>query len=212
MREWDMALAQAPSQTIVTLDLEGVLVPEIWIAVAEATGLPALRRTTRDEPNYDLLMSGRLEILDKHGLTMSKLQEVIATLQPLAGAVEFLTELRQLTQVMILSDTFEQFGGTLMRQLGMPTLLCHRLVVTDDRIVDFEIRTEDQKRKTVHALQALNYRVIAAGDSYNDTAMLEAAEHGFLFHAPENVIREFPHLPALTTYDDLFEHIKQVLS
>jgi len=171
MREWDMALAQAPSQTIVTLDLEGVLVPEIWIAVAEATGIPALRRTTRDEPNYDLLMSGRLDILDQHGLTMSKLQEVIATLQPLAGAVEFLNELCHLTQVMILSDTFEQFGGPL----------------------------------------TLNYRVIAAGDSYNDTAMLEAAEHGFLFHAPDNVIREFPHLPALTTYDDLLAHIKHAL-
>jgi phosphoserine/homoserine phosphotransferase len=206
-----MAVARTASQNIVTLDLEGVLVPEIWIAVAEATGIPELRRTTRDEPDYDVLMRGRLEILDANGLTMSKVQSVIATLEPLPGAVQFLTQLRDVTQVLILSDTFEQFGAPLMKHLGMPTLLCHRLIVAEDRIVDFEIRTEDQKRKTVQALRQLNYRVIAAGDSYNDTAMLEAAHHGFLFRAPTNVLAEFPHLPAVTAYDDLFARISELL-
>lgn len=206
-----MALARSATQTIVTLDLEGVLVPEIWIAVAETTGIEELRRTTRDEPDYDVLMRGRLEILDAHGLTMSAIEEVIATLSPITGAREFLDELRSITQVVILSDTFEQFGRPLMRHLGMPTLVCHRLVVENDRIVDYELRLDDQKRRAVEAFQALNYRVIAAGDSYNDTAMLGAAEHGFLFHAPDNVKREFPHFPALDTYGDLLARIKQVL-
>ena len=206
-----MALARSATQTIVTLDLEGVLVPEIWIAVAETTGIKELRRTTRDEPDYDVLMRGRLEILDAHGLTMSAIEEVIATLSPLDGAREFLDDLRSITQVVILSDTFEQFGRPLMRHLGMPTLVCHRLVVEDDRIVDYELRLDDQKRRAVEAFQALNYRVIAAGDSYNDTAMLGAAEHGFLFHAPDNVKREFPHFPALDSYGDLLANIKQVL-
>ncbi|MFM8390231.1 MAG: bifunctional phosphoserine phosphatase/homoserine phosphotransferase ThrH [Actinomycetota bacterium] len=206
-----MALARTATQTIVTLDLEGVLVPEIWIAVAETTGIKELRRTTRDEPDYDVLMRGRLEILDAHGLTMSAIEEVIATLSPLTGAREFLDELRSITQVVILSDTFEQFGRPLMRHLGMPTLVCHRLVVEKDRIVDYELRLDDQKRRAVEAFQALNYRVVAAGDSYNDTAMLGAAEHGFLFHAPDNVKREFPHFPALDTYGDLLARIKQVL-
>ncbi|MBU6240823.1 MAG: bifunctional phosphoserine phosphatase/homoserine phosphotransferase ThrH [Acidobacteria bacterium] len=206
-----MALARSATQTIVTLDLEGVLVPEIWIAVAETTGIKELRRTTRDEPDYDVLMRGRLEILDAHGLTMSAIEEVIATLSPLDGAREFLDELRSITQVVILSDTFEQFGRPLMRHLGMPTLVCHRLVVEDDRIVDYDLRLDDQKRRAVEAFQALNYRVIAAGDSYNDTAMLGAAEHGFLFHAPDNVKREFPHFPALDSYGDLLANIKQVL-
>jgi phosphoserine/homoserine phosphotransferase len=206
-----MALARSATQTIVTLDLEGVLVPEIWIAVAETTGIKELRRTTRDEPDYDVLMRGRLEILDAHGLTMSAIEEVIATLSPLDGAREFLDELRSITQVVILSDTFEQFGRPLMRHLGMPTLVCHRLVVENDRIVDYELRLDDQKRRAVEAFQALNYRVIAAGDSYNDTAMLGAAEHGFLFHAPDNVKREFPHFPALDSYGDLLANIKQVL-
>lgn len=206
-----MAIAKNAAQTIVTLDLEGVLVPEIWIAVADETGIPELRRTTRDEPNYDKLMRGRLELLDQHGLTMSAIEQVIAGLSPLEGAVEFLDELRSQTQVVILSDTFEQFGRPLMRHLGMPTLICHRLLVTNDRIVDFELRIEDQKRLAVEAFKALNYRVIAAGDSYNDTAMLGAAEHGFLFHAPENVKVEFPHFPALDTYNDLLERITSVL-
>ena len=211
MREYGMALARSATQTIVTLDLEGVLVPEIWIAVAETTGIKELRRTTRDEPDYDVLMRGRLEILDAHGLTMSAIEEVIATLSPLDGAREFLDELRSITQVVILSDTFEQFGRPLMRHLGMPTLVCHRLVVESDRIVDYELRLDDQKRRAVEAFHALNYRVIAAGDSYNDTAMLGAAEHGFLFHAPDNVKHEFPHFPALDSYGDLLANIKQVL-
>lgn len=142
-----MALARSATQTIVTLDLEGVLVPEIWIAVAETTGIKELRRTTRDEPDYDVLMRGRLEILDAHGLTMSAIEEVIATLSPLDGARDFLDELQSITQVVILSDTFEQFGRPLMRHLGMPTLVCHRLVVENDRIVDYELRLDDQKRR-----------------------------------------------------------------
>ena len=206
-----MALAQTATQTIVTLDLEGVLVPEIWIAVAETTGITSLRRTTRDEPDYDKLMQGRLAILEENGLTMSAIENVIASLTPLQGARAFLDELRSLTQVVILSDTFEQFGRPLMKHLGMPTLVCHRLVVDNDRIVDYELRLDDQKRRAVEAFQALNYRVIAAGDSYNDTAMLSAAQHGFLFHAPDNVRREFPQFPALDSYVDLLSHIRAVL-
>lgn len=202
-----MATATEPTQTIVTLDLEGVLIPEIWIAVAEATGIEALRRTTRDEPDYDVLMSQRLAILADNDLSMSRIETVIAGLSPLPGARDFLDRLRELTQVLILSDTFEQFGRPFMRQLGMPTLLCHRLVVDNDRIVDYELRQADQKRHAVEALRALNYRVLAAGDSYNDTAMLAAADAGFLFRAPDNVIREFSQFPALTAYDELFDVI-----
>lgn len=202
---------QDQRQTVVTLDLEGVLVPEIWIAVAERTGIDALRRTTRDEPDYDVLMKGRLEILDAHGLTMSLVDEVIAGLEPLPGARAFLDELRARTQVIILSDTFEQFARPLMRHLGMPTILCHRLVVADDRIVDYRLRQPDQKRCAVEALHGLEYRVIAAGDSYNDTSMLGAADHGFLFHAPANVIDEFPQFPAVDEYDDLLRLIVDVL-
>ena len=196
-----------PQQTIVTLDLEGVLVPEIWIAVAERTGIDALRRTTRDEPDYDRLMRYRIELLDRHGLTMSLIADVIAGLSPLDGARAFLDDLRARTQVVLLSDTFEQFGRPLMAQLGWPTLLCHRLVIADDRIVDYRLRMADQKRHAVVALRALNYRVIAAGDSYNDTAMLAAADAGFLFRAPANVRAEFPQFPALDTYDDLRDSI-----
>ena len=206
-----MAVASSRSQTVVTLDLEGVLVPEIWIAVADTTGIPELRRTTRDEPDYDVLMRGRLEILDRHGLTMSKIASVIGTLDPLPGARDFLDTLRSRTQVLILSDTFEQFGQPLMRLLGMPTLLCHRLVVESDRIVDYELRMNDQKRHAVAALKALNYRVIAAGDSYNDTAMLAEADAGFLFHAPDNVRREFPQFTAHDDYDSLLAAISNHL-
>ncbi|MFM8856090.1 MAG: bifunctional phosphoserine phosphatase/homoserine phosphotransferase ThrH [Actinomycetota bacterium] len=202
-----MATATEPAQTIVTLDLEGVLIPEVWIAVAEATGIEALRRTTRDEPDYDVLMSQRLAILAENDLSMSRIETVIAGLSPLPGAREFLDRLRDMTQVLILSDTFEQFGRPFMRQLGMPTLLCHRLIVDNDRIIDYELRQNDQKRQAVEALRTLNYRVLAAGDSYNDTAMLGAADAGFLFRAPDNVIREFPHFPALTVYDDLLDQI-----
>jgi phosphoserine/homoserine phosphotransferase len=197
----------AGAQTIVTLDLEGVLVPEIWIAVAERTGVDALRRTTRDEPDYDVLMKGRLELLDRHGLTMSLVSDVIAGLEPLPGARQFLDALRELTQVLLLSDTFEQFAAPLMRQLGMPTIMCHRLDVADDRIVGYRLRQPDQKRCAVEALRGLNYRVIAAGDSYNDTAMLTAAHEGFLFHAPPNVRAEFPQFACVDDYDDLLRLI-----
>ena len=197
--------AVADRQTLVTLDLEGVLVPEIWIAVADRTGIGALRRTTRDEPDYDVLMRYRLDVLDEHGLTMSLVEDVIAGLEPLPGAKAFLDELRSRTQVIILSDTFEQFAAPLMRQLGMPTVFCHRLVVADDRIVDYRLRQPDQKQCSVKAFQALEYKVIAAGDSYNDTTMLGAADAGILFRAPENVIAEFPQFRALTEYDDLLD-------
>lgn len=194
-------------QSIVTLDVEGVLVPEIWIAVSERTGIPELRRTTRDEPDYDKLMRFRLGILDEHGLKMSTIADVIAGMGPLPGAREFLDDLRSRTQVILLSDTFEQFGRPLMEQLGWPTLFCHQLLVTDDRIVDYQLRMSDQKRHAVKALKGLNFRVVAAGDSYNDTAMLGEADAGFLFHAPDNVKREFPQFPALDTYDELLAHI-----
>jgi phosphoserine / homoserine phosphotransferase len=201
-----------PQQSVVTLDLEGVLVPEIWIAVAEKTGVEALRRTTRDEPDYDVLMQGRIALLNEHGLKMSDIAAVIATLSPMDGALEFLDALREQTQVLLLSDTFEQFGRPLMRQLRWPTLLCHRLIVEDDRITGYKLRMQDQKRHAVNALRELNYRVISAGDSYNDTAMLGAAHAGFLFHAPENVKAEFPQFKALNTFDDLRAHIEAELT
>lgn len=202
----------APTQTVVTLDVEGVLIPEIWIAVAERTGIDELRRTTRDEPDYDVLMRGRLELLERHGLGMTDVAEVIATLSPLDGASAFLDELRSRTQVILLSDTFEEFARPLMAQLGWPTVLCHRLEIdAEDRIVGYRLRQPDQKRRAVAALHGLNYRVIAAGDSYNDTTMLAEADHGFLFRAPDNVIREFPQFPALTEYDDLLERATALL-
>jgi phosphoserine / homoserine phosphotransferase len=206
-----LATLCAVQQTIVTLDLEGVLVPEIWIAFAEKTGIPELRRTTRDEPDYDVLMRGRLKILDEHGLKLSQIQEVIGALQPLPGAKEFLDELRSLTQVIILSDTFEQFAKPLMRQLGWPTLFCHRLVVENGRIVSYQLRQPNQKAKSVAALRGLNYKVISGGDSYNDTAMLLEASVGFLFHAPENVKREFPQFKAFDEYGDLLTALKAEL-
>ena len=196
---------------IVTLDVEGVLVPEIWIAVAEQTGIEELRRTTRDEPDYDVLMRYRLDLLERNGLTLSAIQAVIGGLGPLPGAVEFLDELRRRTQVVLLSDTFEQFAQPLMRQLGWPTILCHRLVVDDDRIVGYRLRLPDQKRSAVEAFQALGYRVVAAGDSYNDTSMLLAADEGFLFHAPANVVAEFPQLPAIDDFDDLLARVSAAL-
>jgi phosphoserine/homoserine phosphotransferase len=198
-----MAVAD-PRQTIVTLDLEGVLIPEIWIAVAERTGIDALRRTTRDEPDYDVLMKGRLAILEAHNLRLPDIADVIAGLTPLAGALEFLDELRSRTQVLILSDTFEQFAHSFMRQLRWPTLLCHRLVIDDDqRVVDYRLRQPDQKRRAVEALHGLNYRVIASGDSYNDIAMLIEADAGILFRSPAKVQREFPQFPAVESYGDL---------
>ncbi len=188
-----------------------MLVPEIWIAVAEHTGIEELRRTTRDEPDYDVLMRYRLDLLERHGLTLSAIQAVIGGLGPLPGAVEFLDELRTRTQVVVLSDTFEQFAQPLVRQLGWPTILCHRLVVDDDRIVGYRLRLPDQKRSAVEAFQALGYRVVAAGDSYNDTSMLLAADAGFLFHAPPNVVAEFPQLPSIDDFDDLLAHITAAL-
>jgi phosphoserine/homoserine phosphotransferase len=193
---------------LVTLDMEGVLTPEIWIAVAEKTGIPELRLTTRDVPDYDVLMRGRLGLLETHRLKLSDIQAVIATLRPLDGALAFLDALRSFTQVIILSDTFEQFAQPLLCQLGWPTLLCHRLVVENDRIVDYRLRLREQKQGAVSALRGLNYRVIAAGDSYNDTAMLQAADVGFLFRAPANVRAEFPQFHATDRYDELLELIR----
>ncbi len=190
-------------QSMITLDLEGVLVPEIWEAVAEATGVGFLMRTTRDEPDYDVLMKGRLDCLAEHGIGMTVIAEVIAGLVPLEGAVDFLSSLRARTQVVLLSDTFEEFARPLMAKLGWPTVLCHRLLLDGDTITGYSLRQLDQKREAVAAFQSLNYRVAAAGDSYNDTTMLAQADAGFLFRAPPNVIAEFPRFPACTDYDDL---------
>lgn len=199
------------AQTIVTLDLEGVLVPEIWIAVAERTGIEALCRTTRDEPDYDVLMRYRLDLLDQYGLTLGLIQDVIGTLEPLPGAKAFLDELRELTQVVILSDTFGEFAQPLMRQLGWPAILCHQLEVRDGKITDYKLRQPNQKQRAVEALQGLNYRVIAAGDSFNDTTMLGQADAGFLFHAPESIRAQFPQFPAFDDYGDLMQAIRAVL-
>src|SRR3954468_20785904 len=192
--------------------MEGVLTPEIWIAVAEKTAIPELRRTTRDEPDYDKLMRGRLKILDRHGLKLSDIQQVIGGLSLLDGAKAFLDELRPIVQVIILSDTFEQFAAPLLRQHGWPTLLCHRLVVENDRIVDYKLRIPEQKQRAVAAFKLLNYQVIAAGDSFNDTAMLTEAHMGFLFHAPENVKQQFPQFKAVEEYVDLMRLIKTVMA
>ena len=195
-------------QTIVTLDLEGVLVPEIWIAVAEQTQIPRLRLTTRDIPDYDALMQGRLKILAEHDLGIRDIQEVIGGLRPLEGAREFLDELRAATQVIILSDTFEEFAQPLMRQLGWPTLLCHRLVIEQGKITGYKLRLPEQKREAVKALRALNYHVISAGDSFNDTAMLAAADAGFLFRAPKAIQEQFPQFEPLEEYADLMQRIE----
>ena len=191
--------------------MEGVLTPEIWIAVAERTGLPELRRTTRDEPDYDKLMRGRIEILDRHGITLARIQAVIGGLQPLAGAVEFLNALRAQVQVIVVSDTFEQFAQPLLRQLGWPTLFCNRLVVDHDRITGYQLRVPDQKRRSVEALQSMHYRVVAAGDSFNDTTMLAQADHGILFCAPEAVVKQFPQFPAVDNHASLLEAIRAQL-
>ncbi|HEY2773815.1 MAG TPA: bifunctional phosphoserine phosphatase/homoserine phosphotransferase ThrH [Candidatus Binatia bacterium] len=189
---------------VVCLDLEGVLVPEVWIAFAEKTGIAELRRTTRDEPDYDKLMRGRIEILDHHGFKLADIQDVIATLAPLDGAVEFLDELRSKSQVIILSDTFYQFASPLMRQLGWPTLFCHELVVEPSgRVAGYRLRISNGKKKAVESLRELAFTVHAAGDSYNDTAMLGAADRGILFCCPDNVAREFPQFRRTERYDEL---------
>jgi phosphoserine/homoserine phosphotransferase len=186
------------------LDLEGVLIPEIWINFAEKTGIDELKATTRDIPDYDVLMKQRLRILDQHKLGYNEIQEVIATLSPLEGANEFVDWLRERFQVVILSDTFYEFAQPLMRQLGFPTLLCHRLKIDENgRVVDYLLRQKDPKRQSVKAFHSLNYRIIAAGDSYNDTTMLSEADQGILFRAPPNVIEEFPQFPAVFSYDEL---------
>ncbi|WP_152206721.1 bifunctional phosphoserine phosphatase/homoserine phosphotransferase ThrH [Marinobacter changyiensis] len=186
------------------LDLEGVLIPEIWIAFAEKTGIEELKATTRDIPDYDVLMQQRLRILDEHGYGLPEIQEVIGTLNPLEGAREFIDWLRERFQVVILSDTFYEFAMPLMAKLGYPALLCHKLEVSEQgRITNYLLRQRDPKRQSVRAFQLLNYRVIAAGDSYNDTTMLKQAEVGILFHAPKNVIDEFPQFPAVQTFDEL---------
>jgi phosphoserine / homoserine phosphotransferase len=189
---------------IACLDLEGVLVPEIWIEFAKVTGIESLKATTRDIPDYDVLMKQRLRILEENNLGLKEIQDVIATLKPLDGAVEFVDWLRERFQVIILSDTFYEFSQPLMRQLGFPTLLCHRLNV-DERgmVVGYTLRQRDPKRQSVLALKTLYYRIIAAGDSYNDTTMLGEADQGILFHAPQNVIEQFPQFPAVHTYEDL---------
>ena len=201
----------SPQQSLVALDAEGVLIPEVWIAIADATGVDELRRTTRDEPDYDVLMKGRLAVLSEHKITMSQIEKIIDDLDALPGACAFLDELRKRTQVVILSDTFEQFGVPMMCHLNRPTMLCHQLVVEDDRIVDYKLRIADPKRSAVQAFQSLNYFVVAAGDSYNDTTMLAQADAGFFFHAPQNVIDEFPEFPALDTYDELLESLTDAI-
>ena len=197
---------------LVCLDLEGVLVPEIWIAVAEKTGRPELRRTTRDEPDYDKLMRYRLALLDRHGITLPQIQEVIGTLRPLDGALEFIAWLRARTQLVILSDTFEQFAAPLMRQLGWPTLLCHELeVAPTGRITGYRLRMPEQKRHAVAAFRGLKYEVIAAGDSHNDLAMLQAANHGILFRPTEAFATANPQFPVTRDHPALRAEIDKLL-
>jgi phosphoserine/homoserine phosphotransferase len=189
---------------IACLDLEGVLVPEIWIAFAEKTGIEALKKTTRDEPDYDVLMQYRLDLLRQHKLGLNEIQEVIATLSPLEGAADFVNWLRERFQVVILSDTFYEFASPLMKQLGYPTLLCHQLETDNTgHVVNYRLRQANPKRQAIVGFKSMYYRTIAAGDSYNDTTMLAEADAGILFHAPDNVINEFPQFPAVQTFADL---------
>ncbi len=197
----------------ICLDLEGVLIPEIWISVAERTGIKSLRRTTRDEPDYDLLMSYRIGILDEHDIKIEDITSTIGSMDPMEGANEFLQSLESRWPTLILSDTFSQFAKPMMAKLGHPTLLCHTLAIDDSgRIADWEIRCEDHKRKTVEALVKMNYKVIAAGDSYNDTSMLSSADAGILFRPPENVIEEFPQFPIARDYGELTAAIEDAAS
>lgn len=194
---------------IVCLDMEGVLVPEIWIAFAEESGIPELKKTTRDEPDYDKLMKYRLAILKEHGLGLKEVQATIAKIDPMPGAKEFLDELRSLTQVIILSDTFTQFAGPLMEKLGMPTIFCNTLEVADDgEITGFRMRIKDSKLSTVKALQSIGFETIASGDSYNDLGMIKASKAGFLFKSTDKIKADYPELPAYETYDELLAAIK----
>ncbi len=197
---------------IVCLDMEGVLVPEIWIAFSEASGIPELRKTTRDEPDYDKLMKYRLDILDRNGLTLKEIQETIAKIDPMEGAKEFLDELRAITQVIILSDTFTQFAGPLMKKLGLPTIFCNTLEVGEGgRITGYKMRCKESKLTTVKALQSIGYDTIAAGDSYNDLKMIRAGKAGFLFKSTEQIKKDNPDIPAYEEYSELLEGIKSVL-
>lgn len=197
---------------IVCLDLEGVLVPEIWIAFAEATGIPELKRTTRDEPDYDKLMNFRLEILKEHGLGLKEIQDTIATIDPLPGAKDFLDELRSITQVIIISDTFTQFAAPLMKKLGYPTIFCNSLEVAENgEITGFKMRVENSKYTTVKALQSIGYDTIASGDSHNDLGMIQASKAGFLFKSTDQIKANYPELPAFEEYDELLAAIKEVL-
>ena len=194
---------------ITCLDLEGVLVPEIWIAFAEATGIPELKRTTRDEPDYDKLMKYRLDILDRHGLGLKEIQDTIATIDPMPGAKEFMDELRSFTQAIILSDTFTQFAQPLMKKLGWPAIFCNELTVAPDgKITGYHLRCEKTKLTTVRALQSCGFETIASGDSFNDLAMIRASKAGFLFRAPESIRRDYPDIPACDTYEELMALIK----
>ena len=197
---------------IVCLDLEGVLVPEIWIAFAEASGIPELKKTTRDEPDYDKLMTWRLGILKEHGLGLKEIQETIAKIDPLPGAKEFLDELRAMTQVIIISDTFVQFAGPLMKKLGWPTIFCNSLEVAESgEITGFRMRVENSKLTTVRALQSIGYDTIASGDSHNDLAMIQASKAGFLFRSTEQIKKDYPEIPAFERYEDLMEAIRKAL-
>jgi phosphoserine/homoserine phosphotransferase len=197
---------------IVCLDLEGVLVPEIWIAFAEASGIPELKRTTRDEPDYNKLMNWRLGILKEHGLGLKEIQETIAKIDPIPGAKEFLDELRSITQVIIISDTFQQFAGPLMKKLGWPTIFCNSLEVAESgEITGFKMRCEQSKLTTVKALQSIGYDTIASGDSHNDLGMIQASKAGFLFKSTEQIKADYPNIPAYETYDELLAAIKKAL-
>ncbi len=199
-------------QTVVCLDMEGVLVPEIWIAFAEAVGIPELKRTTRDEPDYDKLMRFRLDILKKNGLGLNQIQETIAGIDPLPGAKEFLDKLRARTNVLILSDTFEQFAKPLMKKLDWPTLFCNELVVAEDgTITDYRMRCQKSKLTTVKALQSCGFTTIAAGDSFNDLAMIEASRTGFLFRTTDAIKKDYPQYPAFEDFDDFYEAIAAAL-
>ena len=197
---------------IICLDLEGVLVPEIWIAFAEATGIPELKKTTRDEPDYDKLMNYRIGILKEHGLGLKEIQDTIATIDPMPGAKEFLDELRSLTQVIIISDTFTQFAAPLMKKLGWPTIFCNELEVAENgEVTGFRMRCEKSKYTTVKALQSCGFETIASGDSFNDLGMIEASKAGFLFRSTEQIKKDYPQYPAFDTYDELLKAIKEAL-